>query len=80
MAKIDECQRGGGCTPALLCLRWSLDRGFVPIPKASTPARLRENWAARALEPLSASERAVMDGLEANERDGRVSFDPALIA
>ena len=70
--------RGEGCTPAQLCLRWALDRGLVPIPKASSRARLVENLGAALLAPLSDAERAAIDALEAS--DGRVSFDPALIA
>ena len=70
--------RGEGCTPAQLCLRWALDRGLVPIPKASSRARLVENLGAASLAPLSDAERAAIDALEAS--DGRVSFDPALIA
>ena len=35
-------QRGNGCTPAMLCIRWSIDSGFLPIPKASSRARLEE--------------------------------------
>ena len=71
-------QRGDGCTPATLCLRWSIDSGFVPIPKASTTARLQANLrAATSMAPLSRSERELIDGLDA---DDRVSFDPRLIA
>jgi 2,5-diketo-D-gluconate reductase A len=66
-----------GCTPAQLALRWAVDSGVTPIPKASSDARLRENLAALALPPLDAAERAAIDGLEAGDR---CSFDPALIA
>ena len=72
--------RGQGCTPAALCLRWSMDRGLVPIPKSSSQARLRENRAAASMPPLSVEERAAIDLLEASGPDARVSFDPALIA
>jgi len=50
----------------------------VPIPKASSRTRLLENLAALSLPSLSAAERAALDGLDAD--DGRVSFDPNLIA
>ena len=69
---------GGGCTPAQLALRWSIDSGFVPIPKARSPQRLAENWeAAVAMAPLSAEERASLDALDA---DDRYSFNPWFIA
>jgi 2,5-diketo-D-gluconate reductase A len=69
--------RGDGCTPAQLALRWSIDAGFVPIPKASTRARLEENLRAASIAPLSPAERQAIDALDA---DDRVSFDPRLIA
>ena len=72
--------RGDGCTPAMLCLRWSLDRGFIPIPKASSAKRIGENLRALRIAPLSAAERQAIDAIEAFGADARVSFDPALIA
>lgn len=30
-------------TPAQILLRWSLQKGFVPLPKSVTPSRIREN-------------------------------------
>ncbi|MDD2213899.1 MAG: aldo/keto reductase [Oscillospiraceae bacterium] len=32
-----------GKSPAQICLRWSLQNGFLPLPKSVTPARIREN-------------------------------------
>ncbi|CAG7925665.1 unnamed protein product [Penicillium olsonii] len=32
-----------GKTPAQVLIRWSLQMGFVPLPKSSTPQRIREN-------------------------------------
>ena len=32
-----------GKTVAQLCIRWSLQAGFIPLPKSVTPARIREN-------------------------------------
>jgi diketogulonate reductase-like aldo/keto reductase len=34
-----------GRTPAQVLLRWSLQRGFVPLPRSSNPARIAENAA-----------------------------------
>ena len=69
--------RGDGCTPAMLSLRWSIDRGLVPVPKASSPARLAENLRAATMPPLSAEESDAIDALDADDRQ---SFDPRLIA
>jgi len=32
-----------GKTAAQILLRWSLQRGFVPLPKSVTPSRIDEN-------------------------------------
>lgn len=32
-----------GKTPAQILLRWSLQKGYVPLPKSVTPARIQEN-------------------------------------
>ncbi|KAH8816218.1 NADP-dependent oxidoreductase domain-containing protein [Xylogone sp. PMI_703] len=32
-----------GKTPAQILLRWSLQKGFVPLPKSVTPERIKEN-------------------------------------
>lgn len=73
-------ERGNGCSPAQLCLRWSIDHGFIPIPKASSERRLQENLAAAALSPLTPAELRAIDALESFSADARVSFDPALVA
>ena len=32
-----------GKTIAQIAIRWSLQRGYLPLPKSVTPARIREN-------------------------------------
>ena len=32
-----------GVTPARICLRFAVQRGIVPLPKASSAQRMREN-------------------------------------
>ena len=32
-----------GRSVAQICIRWSLQRGYLPLPKSVTPARIREN-------------------------------------
>lgn len=32
-----------GRSIAQICIRWSLQRGYLPLPKSVTPARIEEN-------------------------------------
>lgn len=32
-----------GRSVAQICIRWSLQRGYLPLPKSVTPVRIREN-------------------------------------
>ena len=32
-----------GRSIAQICIRWSLQRGYLPLPKSVTPERIREN-------------------------------------
>ncbi|PQE15304.1 Aldo keto reductase protein [Rutstroemia sp. NJR-2017a BVV2] len=50
-------------TPAQILLRWSLQKGFVPLPKSVTPSRIKENADVYDFE-LTADE---MKGLETGE-------------
>jgi len=68
--------RGCGRSTAQVALRWSVQRGMIPVPKASSPARLRDNLQALEFE-LSDDAMLAIDGLEAGDR---VAFDPSLIA
>ena len=41
--ELKEISRKTGRTIAQVALRWSLQRGFLPLPKSVTPARIKEN-------------------------------------
>jgi diketogulonate reductase-like aldo/keto reductase len=55
-----------GRTPAQICVRWCLQHGCVPLPKSSTPERIRENAAVFDFV-LSAAEMAAIDAIEDRE-------------
>lgn len=57
-------------TPAQVVLRWHVQLGVVVIPKASSPARLRENLDVFGFE-LDADDLAAIAALESGERTGR---------
>ncbi|KAL4859666.1 putative oxidoreductase [Chlorella vulgaris] len=52
-----------GVTPAQVLLRWSLQKGFVPLPKSNSPDRQRSNLDVFRFE-LGAEDMATLDGLE----------------
>ena len=66
-----------GRSPAQVALRWAVQRDVLPVPHASSAARLRENLEGALGFELSADELALVDAMDAGER---VSFDPKLIA
>ena len=40
---LQELAKKHGKTPAQVLVRWSLQKGFVPLPKSVTPSRIVEN-------------------------------------
>jgi alcohol dehydrogenase (NADP+) len=56
-----------GCTPAQVLIAWHVQRGISVIPKSVTPGRLRENFAAAAVE-LSGSDFERINALDQNCR------------
>jgi diketogulonate reductase-like aldo/keto reductase len=41
--RMQELAKKYGRSIARICIRWSLQMGFLPLPKSVTPARIREN-------------------------------------
>jgi diketogulonate reductase-like aldo/keto reductase len=41
--EMKEIAEKHGKTVAQICVRWSLERGYLPLPKSQTPVRIREN-------------------------------------
>merc|ERR1712054_223312 len=41
--KVQELAKKHGKTPAQILLRWSVQRGYVPLVKSVTPSRIEEN-------------------------------------
>jgi diketogulonate reductase-like aldo/keto reductase len=63
---VDEMQQIAqkyGRTIAQVCVRWSLQMGFLPLPKSVTEARIRENADVFGFE-LSAGDVQVIAGLK----------------
>lgn len=51
------------CTPAQLLVRWSLQHGFVPLPKSVTQSRIAENVQIEGFE-IGKEDMERMDGLD----------------
>ncbi|OPY31938.1 MAG: 2,5-diketo-D-gluconate reductase A [Methanomassiliicoccales archaeon PtaU1.Bin124] len=60
-------------TPAQILLRWSMQKGFVPLPRSSRPERIEENFRIFDFQ----LERDDMDRLDSLESNSRVSWDPS---
>ncbi|PGH16399.1 hypothetical protein AJ79_01730 [Helicocarpus griseus UAMH5409] len=60
---IVSLARKYGCTAAQLLVRWSLQHGFVPLPKSKTKERIVENAAVEGFE-ISGEDMKVLDGLD----------------
>lgn len=67
------CQKTGK-TGAQVLIRWSLQKGFVPLPKSDTPARIAENADVFDFE-LDADSMAKLDSLDLG-KDGACSWNP----
>ncbi|KKA25601.1 Aldo-keto reductase [Rasamsonia emersonii CBS 393.64] len=52
-----------GCTPAQLMVRWSLQHGYVPLPKSVSKERIISNGQIEGFE-ISAEDMKTMDGLD----------------
>ena len=50
-------------TPAQLMVRWSLQHGYVPLPKSVTKLRIEANSAVDGFE-IDAADMKAMDGLD----------------
>ncbi|KAL1696316.1 NADP-dependent oxidoreductase domain-containing protein [Schizophyllum commune] len=60
--------------PAQILIRWSLQRGFVPLPKSETPSRIHSNAQVYDFE-LSEEDVAQLNSLD-RAKDGAVSWNP----
>jgi len=54
-----------GKTPAQVLIRWSLQKGFVPLPKSVTPSRIQENTEVYDFE-ITEAEMKTLEELDAD--------------
>ncbi|KAJ7703042.1 NADP-dependent oxidoreductase domain-containing protein [Mycena rosella] len=60
--------------PVHVLLRWSLQKGFVPLPKSATPSRIHSNTQLYDFE-LDAEEMSSLDDLDRG-KEGAISWNP----
>lgn len=57
-----------GVHPAVVCLKWAIQRGQVPIPFSTKPSNLLANLRASVSEPLTEAEMAAIAGIDRGSR------------
>lgn len=65
---IVEIAQRHGVHPALICLKWAVQRGQVPIPFATRRSYYLSNLQAVVSDPLSAAEMQALAGIDKNCR------------
>lgn len=65
-------------TPAQVLIRWSLQHGFVPLPKSDNPNRIKENANVFDFE-LNSESMAELDKLDQGDK-GAISWNPVNVA
>jgi diketogulonate reductase-like aldo/keto reductase len=61
--EIVELSKKYSCTPAQLMVRWSLQHGYVPLPKSVTKSRVVENGQVGKVE-IDEEDMKAMDKLD----------------
>ena len=65
---IREIARRLGAHPAVVCIKWAIQRGQIPIPFSTNPKNLLSNLAAAVSKPLSPEDMRLIESLDRNCR------------
>lgn len=65
---IREIAQGHGIHPALVCIKWAVQHGQIPIPFSTSPKNIRSNLQAVVSDPLNAQEMQTIEKLDRNCR------------
>lgn len=66
--EIIEIAKNHGVHPAVICLKWAVQRGQIPIPFSIKEAEYMSNLDCTMSEPLTDEEMEIMSTLERNNR------------
>ena len=73
--EIQQVAEKHGVSEAQVSLAWLREKDVTPIPKATSEAHVRDNWASRTLD-LDAEDVASIDGIDRRERQVDPGFAP----
>ena len=65
---IREIARRLGVHPAVVCIKWAIQRGQIPIPFSTNPKNLLSNLRAAVSQPLSSEDMKSIESLNRNCR------------
>lgn len=63
--QLTKVAKEAGVSTAQVMLRWSIQKGFVPLPKTTDETRMQQNFDIYSFE-LSPKQMATLDALERN--------------
>ncbi len=66
--EIEEIAKAHGVHPAIICLKWAVQRGQVPIPFSVKEAQYINNLKCCTEDPLTEEEMSVIQGVDKNCR------------
>ncbi|THU96262.1 Aldo/keto reductase [Dendrothele bispora CBS 962.96] len=72
--EITETAKKYNKNPAQLLVRWSLQRGYAPLPKSADPERVKTNADVFDFE-ISPEDMALIDGLDRG-KEGEITWNP----
>ena len=65
---IDEIARRLGVHPAVICIKWAVQRGQIPIPFSTNPRNILNNLLSVTGEPLTPDDMAAIEKIDRNCR------------
>lgn len=65
---IVDIARSRNVHPAIICIKWAIQRGQVPIPLSTTPSNYFANLACTVSEPLTDAEMTAIGSIDRNCR------------
>ncbi|MDR0451590.1 MAG: aldo/keto reductase [Treponema sp.] len=68
LPEVAAVARAHNIHPALVCLKWAVQRGQIPIPFSATEKNYRANLRCVTTDPLSAAEMEALKGADKNCR------------